>query len=551
MKRRNSLITACFVLLSLSACQLPVPPIARQPSAAANVPTGTAAQGDKTLVIGMSEEPDTLNPYVSPLWVTQQILNGVMNSLLIYDRNLTLQPGLAESYVVSDDGLTYTFKLRQGVKWHDGQPFTAQDVVATWKVIMDPKSGSIDQSGWSKIVSMDTPDDHTVVMKTSEVYAPFLSFVAGTWRISPKHLIDKGVDSFKQEFGRNPIGTGPFKLVKWEAGQYMLLEKNTDYFGGSPKLDRIQIKFIPDTNTLLVQLRTGEVQMTDATAATEYEAVTQLPNNKVILTDGNSWSHIDLQNIDFLMDKRVRQALDYATPRDLIVEELLNGLATVAVGDQSPATPYLNPNLKPRPYDLDKAAELLKEAGFTKNAAGILEKGGKPLKIEHWIGNGFQQVRLVQQVVVASWRKLGVYVETTEQDPAIWATASGMFYKKAMTAGEYDWANLIDPDNMFYWHSSYIPKEPGGIGGNYPAVFNLYEKQALIDQLTADANRTIDPEKRKQVYWDIQDVLHEEVPVIFLYWSKRIYVTPKNMTGFDPNGALPLLLGSEKWDLSN
>ena len=485
------------------------------------------------------------------MWVTQSILNSVMSSLLSFDKDLNLQPALAESYTISPDNLIYTFKLRKDVKWHDGHAFSAQDVVATWKVIMDPKFAAIDQSGWNKISSIETPDDYTVIMKTSETYAPFLAFVAGTWRISPKHLIDKGVDSFKQEFGRHPIGTGPFKFAKWESRQFMLLERNPDYFGGSPKLDNIRIKFVPDTNTLLLQLQTGEVQMTDNLGATEYESIKQLTDSRIELTSGNTWTHIDLKNIDFLMDKRVRQALDYATPRQEIVNQLFKGLAIVASGDQSPATQFTNPNIVPRPLDLNKAASLLKEAGFTKNANGVLEKDGKPLRIEYFVATGYRPAKLAQQVVAASWRKLGVDVVESEQDPNIWVTADGMYYKKAMTASHYDFTNLIDPDNLFYWHSQYTPKEPGGIGGNYPAVFNPYEKQAQFDELTTSAAREMVTEKRKQLYWQIEDLIHEEVPAILLYWSKHIYVAPKNLTGFEPNGVLPLMANSETWAWSN
>jgi peptide/nickel transport system substrate-binding protein len=388
-----------------------------------------------------------------------------------------------------------------------------------------------------------------VVIKLKEVYAPFLAWVAGNTLISPKHLIDKGVDSFKQEFGRKPIGTGPFKLVKWDGGQSIDLEKNDAYWGGTPKIDAIKVKFVPNTNTLITQLKTGEVMMTDGLGAPEFDAVKNLPDHNTIALTGNNWMHIDLKNVEFMMDKRVRQALDFATPRDEIVSQLLKGLGEVASGDQGPTTFYFNPNVKPRPYDLEKAAALLADAGFTKNSAGILEKDGQPLKIEYWVQSGDQTIKLVQQAVAASWRKLGVDVDEREEAMnTIWGP-NGFQFNKTMTAGMYDWFSPPDPDNMFFWHSSFIPSTPTGTGGNTVAFFNKLEAQDKFDELTAAGARETNPEKRKVIYGQIQELLHEEVPVIFLYWGKRIFVSPKALAGFDPIPSLPLLLGSEKWEL--
>ncbi len=549
--RTNKLIQLALptISLMLGACAAPARPVApATPAAQAPTAASTTAQATQggTVTIGLVEEPETLNPYITQLVTSFNVLSGVMEGLQSYDNKQQLQPALAESYSVSDDGLTYTFKLRKGVRWHDGKPFTAQDVVATWKIIMNPDFAAFSQLGWDKITDIETPDDYTVIMKTSEPYAPFLSFVASTY-ISPKHLIDKGIDSFKQNFGRSPVGTGPFKFDKWESGQFIELTKNADYWGGPPKLDKIILKIVPDSNTLLVQLKTGEVQVSGVIGAADYEEVLKLPNSNVFLRNGQNWMHIDLKNIGHLMDKRVRQALDYATPKQQIVEQLLNGLAVVAIGDQSPGTPFFNPQIKPRPYDLDKAAALLKEAGFEKGADGILQKDGKPLKIEYWIPSGDQQTKRVQQVIAASWRKLGIDVEEREEDvKTIWGP-NGYQFTQAMTAGQYPWFNANDPDDMFFWHSSQIPKDPTGTGGNLPAYFNKYEFQDEIDRLTEAGAREVNPEKRKAIYFKIQELLHEYVPVIFLYWSKDISVAPKNLSGFDPNPYNYLLWNVKDW----
>ena len=513
-------------------------------SAAASV----AAQKGGELTIGSIEEPETLNPYITQLATSANVLSGIMEGLLQYDSQQQLRPSLAESYEVAEDGLTYTFKLRQGVKWHDGEAFDAEDVVATWKIITDPNFGAFSQLGWEKIEDIETPDQHTVVMKTTEKYAPFISYV-GAGTISPEHQIAKGVDAFKQEFGRNPVGTGPFKFVRWPSGQFIELEKNADYWGGEPNLDKITYKIVPNDNTLLVQLSTGEVQLTPDISAIRYEEAKALPNSQVLERNSQSWYHIDLKNIDFLMDKRVRQALDYATPSQEIIDRLLKGLAVPAVADQAPGTAYYNANIQPRPYDLDQAAQLLQEAGFTKGADGTLEKDGKPFELEYWIPSGDQQTKQIQQVVAASWRKLGIKVDTREEDiQSIWGP-NGYQSTEKMTAAAYSWFNSNDPDDAFYWASSQIPSSPTGTGGNLPAYFNKYSFQQEIDELTAQGAQEVDPEKRKQIYNRIQELLHEEVPAIFMYWPKALYVAPKNLTGFDPSAFNGLLWNAEAWSL--
>jgi peptide/nickel transport system substrate-binding protein len=545
----TALIAACA---PAPAAQPPAP--AAQPSDATSTPAPTAAPEAQatggTLTIGMVEEPETLNPYITQLVTSFNVLSGVMEGLLDYDTEQKQQPRLAESYTVSDDGLTYTFKLRQGVKWHDGQPFTSADVKATWEIIMNPDFAAYSQLGWDQITALETPDDFTVVMTTGEKYAPFLTYVGGT-PIAPKHEIDKGIDPFKQEFGRKPIGTGPFKVASWETAQAITLEANKDYWGNTPKLDKIVMKIVPDTNTLMVQLRTGEVQLTDAVPSIQYPEAQKLENSVVTLRDGTEWTHMDLKYIGFLTDKRVRQALDYATPKQQIVDQLLNGLATVGFGDQAPGTPWINPNLQSRPYDLEAAAKLLEEAGFTKNANGNLEKDGQPLIIEHWIPSGDEGTKRVQQVIAASWRKLGIQVDERDEDiKSIWGPNGYQFTDK-LTAGQYSWTNGNDPDSMFYWHSSQIPADPTGTGGNLLAYFQKFDFQDEIDRLTEQAAAETNFEKRQQLYWQAQELLHEQAPVVFMYWGKRIYTAPKNLTGFKPNSFNYLLWDAQDWAFAN
>jgi peptide/nickel transport system substrate-binding protein len=548
---RSASLALAAVLIAGCAAQpvapsAPAAPKAQEPTSTP-APAAPASQIQKggTLTIGATEEPDTMNPYLTQLATTFEALTAVMEGLISYNEKGEIVPQLAESYSVSEDGLSYTFKLRKGVTWHDGKPFTSADVKATWEIIMNPDFAAWSTLGWEKIESLETPDDLTVVMKTAEKYAPFMAYV-GAGVISPKHVIDGGWEKFKEAFNRSVIGTGPYKLVKWESGQFIELAKNETYWGGTPNLDSIRIKIVPDSNTRMVQLGTGELQVSSVSAE-QYEEAKKLPNSQVLLTNGNAWNHLDLKYVDFIMDTRVRQALDYATPRQQIVDSLLSGLADVAVADISPISPYFNPEVKHREYDLDKAAKLIEEAGLKKNAAGFLEKDGKQFDLEFWIISGEQQSKRVQQVIAASWRKLGVNVTEHEEDISSIFGPNGYQFNKKMTAGMYSWFNGNDPDDMFYWHSSQIPKEPTGSGGNTVGYFNQFSFQKEIDDLTAAAAQEVDVTKRKALHFQIQELLQKEVPVIFLYWAKSISVAPKNLANFKPTPFAYTMWNVKEW----
>jgi peptide/nickel transport system substrate-binding protein len=528
---------------ALVAASCTTPSASTVPGPTDTVSTKATTTSD-TLVIGSVEEPDTLNPHKAALFTSFKIAYGILEPLVNVDKDLTAVPGLAESWESSPDGKAYTFRLRKGVKWHDGRPFTSSDVVATWKLVMNPDFGAFFTLGFDKITAIETPDDYTAVIKLSEVYAPFL-IVVGNALIVPAHLT-ANLEAFKGDFGRKPVGTGPFRFVQWDSARQIVLERNADYAHGVPGIARIIYKFVPDTNTLITQLRTGEVHMADSLGAADYANIKDLPNSDVRLLTGLTYHHIDLKNIGALMDKRVRQALDFATPKQQIVDQLLKGLGQVAVADQSPVTPTYNPTIQPRPYDLEKAADLLRQAGFVKGSDGMLTKSGEALQIDYWTPAGDQTAKQVGDAIAASWQKLGIAVTRREAAMQSYYGPDSVFFNKTVSAAQSPWTILPDPDTMFWWHSTSIPKEPAGSGLNLNAYFHPLERQDVFDQITEAGARELDPQRRKMVYWQLQELLHEEVPVIFLYWEKRIFVAPKELR-YETNAGMPLLFNVASW----
>jgi peptide/nickel transport system substrate-binding protein len=534
------------------------------PAEAPTEPSGAPQEGG-TVTAGTTEEPDTLNPYVTQLVTTSDILAGIMDGLMQYDSRQQLQPSLAEGFEISPDGLTYTFKLRQNVTFHNGDPFGPQDVIDSWKMIMNPDFGAFGQLGWDKITDITSPDPMTVVMATKEVYAPFLSYVAGGTDISPAKELAKGPDAFKQEFGRAPIGTGPMKFVEWQTKQQIALEKFPEYWGEPAKLDRVVMRILPDDNTQLVQLRTGEITMAagaGAISATRVDEALGIEGITILEHATTGWAHLDLKHVDFLRMTKVRQALDFATPSKDIIEKLLKGRAIPSVADQAPGTWAFNPDIQPRPYDLEQAKALLAEAGLTPGEGGVLQgkvptndpQVGdgevKPFEMELWGISGDTQTQQIVQIIAQSWTQIGVKTTPQFQDVStIWGPEGYQFNEK-MTACLYSWFNSNDPDDMFYWHSSQVPDSPTGTGGNLPAYFNPYNFQAEIDRLTAAGAAETDQEKRKQIYFQIQQLLHDEVPVIFIYWGKAFPAVTEKLGGFWPSAYNRLLWNVNEWYLT-
>lgn len=559
-------------------------------------PSGTVQQGG-TIVCGTNEDIDTLHPWLTALVIGSDVVSGICEMLLKYDSNTKLVPVLAESYEASADGLTYTFKLRQNVTFHNGDAFTAQDVIDSWKMIMNPAFGAIGQLGWDRVTNITAPDPHTAVMTTKAVYAPFISYIASSGsNICPSKEMAKGVDSFKQQFGLAPVGTGSVKFVEWKAKEQITLAAFDNYWGGRQKLDNVNIRIVPDDNTVMVQLRTGEIQLAGGAGSIGTLHVDEaLQNDKINVYQYPTfqWSHLDLKQMGHLRQTKVRQALDYATPTAQIISQLLKNRVTPCIADQAPGNWAYDGSIQPRPYDLDKAAQLLTEAGLKKNngiwegpipADDAVSDNGtpmaeaspaaspvavaspaaspvatqlnltgpvKPLEIELWGLSGDTQQQQIIQVIAASWTQLGVKVTPKFEDVStIWGPNSYQWQPGTMTACLYSWNNSVDPDDAYYWASNQIPNNPTGTGGNALCYFHKFTFQQQIDQLTAEGTAVIDQTQRKAIYAQIQALLHEEVPCIFMYWNSAFPAVAKNIAGYWPSASNPLLWNVHDWALA-
>ncbi|HXL72322.1 MAG TPA: ABC transporter substrate-binding protein, partial [bacterium] len=305
----------------------------------------------------------------------------VFEGLLRYNENLELEPCLAEKWIVSKDGKTITYFIRKGVKFHDGVELTANDVLFTYKVYSDPGTNTPEGANYQDIRDVTIIDPYTVQVRYKKPFAPALSSTFDN--ILPQHLLE-GKDINKDDFDRHPIGTGPFRFVKWDTDQKIVLEANPDYWGNKPHLKQFVMRIIPDQSTQFLELLNGGI---DCIGAWLHGTLTPEQYNKQLDTpkfkdyykayssDELAYTYIGWnQKNPLFKDKKVRQALTMALDRDAIIQNVIYGEGTVATGPFALHTWAMNPKVKAWPFDVEKAKVYLKEAGWKTGTDGLLHK---------------------------------------------------------------------------------------------------------------------------------------------------------------------------------
>ncbi len=512
--------------------------------------TAAAAAG-ATLIYGATGEPDTLNPWTTALGTGNEVAPAIFDSLLRSDAQSHLQPELAMSVDHSADGRTWTFHLRHGVKWADGVPFTSADVAYNYRVAFDKKdnvTGYYGITGWDQIDHYTIPDANTFVCHLKAVNAPFLANMGSTPLI-PQHIYDRpGVDFHKTSFNRTPFGTGSYMVSEWKAGDHITLVPNPYSWRGQPFFKKVIYKIVPDKDTLLVQLKTGEVDMGMVLQRQVAQART-LPGKRLVTWLKNSYRHVEFVQYGFPREKAVRQALDYATPKVAIFKGISLGMGAIAYSNVSPAVSYYhNPSVPTHPFNLTTAAAMLAADGFVKGPDGTLQKNGQPFTMNLWTTTGDSDGTRINQVLQQVWGQLGIKVTLRSLPYADLFGPNGPYFAKAMAGNTVGNDNNPDVDDSTYWVSSGIPKSPtDNTCCNSMAYFYPFDFQAQIDALYQAGNGTVDPAKRKAIYFKIQDVLADEVPVIFLYWAPGLVVVPNNLTGFVGNPFFPSFSTVGSW----
>jgi peptide/nickel transport system substrate-binding protein len=479
-----------------------------------------------TIVVGSIGDASNLIPMLASDSASHDISGLIYNGLVKYDKDLNLVGDLAESWEVSPDGLTITFHLRRGVKWHDGTPFTAEDVLFGFRTITDPKTPTAYAGDYLEVKRAEVLGTHTFRVTYRKPFAPGLS-TWGNLVVLPKHLL-AGQDITKSKLTREPIGTGPYRFKQWLTQEKIVLESNPDYFEGRPYIDGYIYRIIPDPATMFLELKAGGVDWMGLTPI-QYRRQTNYPAFDRAFRKYNylpfSYTYLGYNLLSPLFqDKRVRQAISYAIDKEEIIKVVLLGLGEISTGPYKPGAWYYNPHVNRYPYDPERAKELLREAGWEdSDGDGILDRDGEPFEFTILLNWG-NQSRLNSAEII-QWRlgQIGIKVKLRVME---WASFINEYIdKKRFEAVILGWSTGVDPDQYDIWHSSKT---------DYKELNFISYKNREVDALLEQARRVFDREERKQYYFRFQEILAEEQPYTFLFVPYALPVIHARFRGIEP-----------------
>lgn len=493
---------------------------------------GLAQQRGGTLTVGLSYDIDTLNVYSTGFLGDVQAT--VAEGLVAPNEKAEYVPVLATRVPTVQNGgikvaadnksMVVTYQLRPGVKWSDGKPFTSADVKFTWEAVKNPKFIAESKDGTEDISSISTPNDLTVVVNYKRV-APDFKSTLFTFGILPKHTLE-GKDLNTDNYNQMPLGTGPFKVTQYVKGQYVVLDRNPYYWRKDkagvqlPYLDKMIFKIIPDSNTLVTQLKSGEIQMATSVPYSQVPQLSAQAGLKVIKNPVLSWQHLDfnLKGPAALRDINVRKAVAHGLDRSTI-SKALGGypipIDTVVV----PVFSYSNKNVPKYPYDPAKAKQLLDAAGYKPGSDGIRAKNGQRLSFNIMAQAGRSTDEDAQQVMIAQMKAIGIELKPDNK--------AGVALRDARYKGGYDlyyggWITSADPSYGVFF---------GTKGANNGQGYS----NPKVDALLATADSSLDPAVRNKALRDFQTVLMQDLPTIPVTTNPSMIVVTDKLGGFVPN----------------
>lgn len=474
-----------------------------------DVNRGGGGDRGSVLTAAIAGEPDQLDPHKTTAYFSFQVLENVFDTLVEPDENLDMKPALAESWETSDDNLTWTFKLRSGVTWHDGSPFTSEDVVYSYRRIIDEKLGNAYRI--TAITAIEAPDPNTVVIRVSRPAANLLASLGGYkgMAIVNRANVESG------EITRKPIGTGPFKVQNYAAGESIALESNPDFWDGAPDLGGVTFRFISEGNTAQTALTNGEIQWTDSFEPQQLQPLQANDNITVGNVPSSDYWYITMNQKKEPWSKvEARQAVAYAIDRAAIVQAVSFGTAVqnqLAIPSES--TWYVE--YAPFTTDLNRSRDLLAQAGVRNTTP-----------VTYMATSEYPETVTVGQLLADVLRPLGFEVRIETVDFATWLARQ--------SAGEWDmlmlgWLGNIDP-NDFYYNQHHSGGSNNHQGYSNPRV------DALLDQGSAET----DTGRRKDIYGEAAKIIADECSYIYLYNPAVLQAWRDEVTGYEtrPDAAI-------------
>ncbi len=497
------------------------------------------SQKGGSLISAMAAEPSGLIFMVAGESASASIAANIFNALLRYNENLDINGDLAESWQISDDQKTITFKLKPDLKWADGAALTSADVLFTWKTVIHENTRSPYASDYQLVSHAEAPDALTFKVTYDQAYAPALDSWASL-HILPKHLLE-GQDIRTTAFARQPVGSHYYQLAHWKNGENIKLTRNPHAVLGQAAIEQLVTRIIPDNSAQFLELMADNIDsmgLDPIKYSRIIPARSELKKNINLYKElGNSYTYLgfNLKHQPF-DDIRVRKAINYAIDKQEIIDGVYLGLGINIASPYKPGTRWSNPKLVPYAYNPEKARTLLKQAGFILNANGILERDGKPLSFEI-ITNQNKEREKSAVIIQRRLKEVGIDVKIRAIE---WAS----FISRFINTGDFDvvilgWGLGLDPDQYNIWHSSQqAPGQFNFIGYNNPS----------IDTLLEQGRTELNPDKRQEIYHAFAEQLLADSPIVYLSAGYGLSAIHKRIQGI-VNPIPPAGVGydSQKW----
>lgn len=496
-------------------------------------------------------DPDHLNPYLSEMDLVYDLSSLIYSYLVIANDRGVLVGDLATQVPsrfnggVSADGLTYVYHLRHGVLWHDGRPFTSHDVLASWRAVVDPKNLTIFREGYDEVASIDTPNAYTVVVHLRERNPAFVSqFFAplqeGGKPILPAHVIERDADFNHSALDSDPIGTGPFRFVRWQRDSEIVLERFDRYFKGRPKLERVELHIIPNDQTIATEVRVHHVDLVVSPPGALYDVYRSFPD---VITELRSWN---AQEVLILNDRKpglgdvsVRRAISMAVDYDTLIRKISHSVGTPARNTLPPTAVGYAP-LPPHAYDPAQANRLLASDGWVLGSDGVRARRG--MRLSYTLATIAGSTNLadiaieLQQNLKAAGIELAIKAYPYD---AIFAP-SGPIFSGAYDMAIYSTTLQWDPDvHVYVGCDQWYPK-----GQNVYGYCNIQ-----LDRLESEGLQTDDPLLRAAYYREASEIMWSTISYLPLYELRRPVVRSPDLQGFRTNPSATSWWNAWQWDI--
>ncbi len=468
-----------------------------------------------TLRVAVPTFPNAIDASIAAERNAQNVAWQMFDSLVFQNDQAQIEPALAREWEVSEDGTEYTFYLREDVEFHNGEPFNAEAVAYSWERGTRPELEWSDR--WARADTVEAIDEYTVRVTTEEPDALLLGIMAQHWNMVPPEYTEEVGD---EEFGRRPVGTGPFKFVEWVVEDRIVMERNEDYWRqGLPRVDEVVFVPIPESSTRMAAIQTGEVDIVNRLSFEQAENLQGVSGVEVVTYPIDRVFYIAFNNLttgvgEPTEDVRVRRAMNYAVDRQAIIDSLFGGYAELATGLLSSGNLGYDKSLEPYPYDPQRARELLADAGYPDGfEMGFAAPAGAYTNFEQ-----------VAEAVQGYLREVGIETDLSIME-------SGRYW-------DLEAQKELPPlfgDSWSERSGEALPRLRGALGG-WDASFSAWEDETITEYMD-EISRTIDQERRAQLYTELHNYMFENPPFTYLYVPETFEATNDSVVDYNPRAA--------------